>query len=118
MTSIRRRTAALAALSMSCLLMVGGVALYFVLARSLEAQFDEALLARAAALQTLTRFDGTKVEVDLSGEAMPRYGRRAEAEYFVVWVREGSGWRVLEHSASLKGAGWPMVLSEGLPALS
>jgi signal transduction histidine kinase len=111
MTSIRRRTAALVALSMAVLLAVGGVVLLIVLRRAMTAQFDEALAARAAALQSLTRFDGTRVELDFAGEAMPRFARVArqpgEAEYFVAWVRDGSGWRVLERSESLKNEAWP-----------
>ncbi len=111
MTSIRRRTAALVALSMAVSLAVGGVVLVIVLRRAMTAQFDDALAARAAALQSLTRFDGTKVEMDFAGEAMPRFarasGRPGETEYFVAWVREGSGWRVLEHSESLKSDAWP-----------
>ena len=67
MTSIRRRTAMLVALSMAVLLVVGGVVLLVVLRRAMTAQFDDALVARAAALQSLTRFDGTKVEMDFAG---------------------------------------------------
>jgi signal transduction histidine kinase len=111
MTSIRRRTAALVALSMTVLLVVGGVVLVVVLRRAMTAQFDDALSARAAALQSLTRFDGTKVEMDFAGEAMPRYARsptqRTDTEYFFAWVREGSGWHSLERSESLKDDAWP-----------
>ena len=114
MTSIRRRTAALVALSMAVLLVLGGVVLLLVLRRAMTAQFDDALSARAAALQSLTRFDGAKVEMDFAGEAMPRYARppsqRADAEFFVVWVRDGDGgrdWRSLERSESLRDDGWP-----------
>lgn len=107
MTSIRRRTAMLVALSMAVLLVVGGVVLLVVLRRAMTAQFDDALVARAAALQSLTRFDGTKVEMDFAGEAMPRYARRADAEFFVAWVRAGSGWLALERSESLREGPWP-----------
>ena len=107
MTSIRRRTAILVALSMAVLLVVGGVVLLVVLRRAMTAQFDDALVARAAALQSLTRFDGTKVEMDFAGEAMPRYARRADAEFFVAWVRAGSGWLALERSESLREGPWP-----------
>ena len=79
-----------------------------------------ALIARAAALQSLTRFDGTKVEMDFAGEAMPRFARAArqpgEAEYFVAWVREGSEWRVLERSESLKNDAWPPATVPDGPA--
>ncbi|MBY0309225.1 MAG: hypothetical protein K2Q09_10825, partial [Phycisphaerales bacterium] len=121
MTSIRRRTAALVALSMAVLLVVGGVVLFVVLRRAMTAQFDEALRARAAALQSLTRFDGSKVEMDFAGEAMPRFARtltqRTDAEFFVVWVRDRDGardWRPIERSESLHDDGWPgAVLRDG-----
>lgn len=114
MSSIRRRTAALVALSMAVLLVLGGVVLWLVLRRAMTAQFDEALSARAGALQSLTRFDGARVEMDFAGEAMPQYARplarREDAEYFVAWVRDangGSEWRILERSESLRDDGWP-----------
>jgi len=114
MTSIRSRTAALVALSMTVLLAVGGGVLLVVLRRAMTAQFDDALAARAAALQSLTRFDGTTIEMEFAGEAMPRYAPRADAEFFHAWVRDGSGWRTLERSESLRGDGWPpTTLREG-----
>lgn len=120
MTSIQLRTAALVAVCMSVLLVLGGVVLVIVLRRAMTAQFDDALIARAAALQSLTRFDGTKVEMDFAGEAMPRFARAArqpgEAEYFVAWVREGSEWRVLERSESLKNDAWPPATVPDGPA--
>jgi signal transduction histidine kinase len=111
MTSIRRRTAALVALSTTVLVVVGGVVMLIVLSRAMTAQFDEALAARAAALQSLTSFDGSKVEMDPAGEAMPRYARptrpRADPEFFVAWVRVAGAWRVLARSESLNDAQWP-----------
>ncbi|MFO0855966.1 MAG: ATP-binding protein [Phycisphaerales bacterium] len=120
MTSIRRRTAALVAVSMAVLLLIGGVVLLIVLRRAMTAQFDDALVARASALQGLTRFDGTKVEMDYAGEAMPKFARspaqRGDAEYFVAWVRDGQGWRPLERSESLKDDAWPPAASRDGPA--
>lgn len=117
--SIRRRTATLVASSFVVLLVAGGAVLYTVLRGALTSQFDEGLTARAEALRSLTRFDGTKVEIDFTGEAMPRFGqqRGGEAEYFIVWVREaGTGmWRALERSESLGSQAWPAAdaLAEG-----
>ncbi len=111
MRSIRRQTAMLVAVSFVALLAAGGAVLYGVLHRTLTAQFDSALAARAEALRSLTRFDGAKVEFDFAGEAMPRFARRGggEAEYFVAWVREpgSDAWRVLERSESIGAAEWP-----------
>jgi len=113
-TSIRRRTATLVALSMAALLVVGGVALLAVLRRAMTDQFDEAISARASALQSITRFDGVKVEMDFSGEAMPRFSRGDDAEYFIAWVQEGPQWRVLERSESLRDNAWPPQAAAGI----
>ncbi len=107
MISIRRRVAFLVVLSLTLLLVVGGEVLIVVFRQAMTLQFDDALAARAAALQSLTRFDGTTVEMDFAGEAMPHYGRFAEAEFFVAWVRDGRGWRELERSESLRAIEWP-----------
>ncbi|MBL9030243.1 MAG: GHKL domain-containing protein [Phycisphaerae bacterium] len=114
MMSIRSRTAALVAGSILVLLLLGGGALLVVIRAALTAQFDDALAARAEALRSLTRFDGTKVEMDFAGEAMPRFvrsGPRASgaegSEFFVAWVQSEGAWRVLERSESLGNVEWP-----------
>lgn len=114
MTSIRLRTAALVAVCIKALLVVGGLVLMSVLRAALTAPFDEALAARAEALRSLVRVDHGRVELDFAGEAMPRYAapsRGAVAgehpEYFVVWVRERDTWRLLEQSESLRDPAWP-----------
>lgn len=121
MNSIRLRTAAIVAAGIMVLLVLGGLLLIVVIRSALTGQFDESLAARAEALRSLTRFDGHKVEMDFSGEAMPRFarstspGRDADnVEYFVAWVHdagdpgnEGNGWRVLERSESLGDRVWP-----------
>lgn len=103
MTSIRQRTSGLVAISIAALLALGGVALFLVVRAALTGQFDDGLSTRAAALQSLTRFDGTKVEMDVAGEILPRYKPGAEAEYFVAWVSGPGGWKELGRSESLRG---------------
>ncbi len=114
MTSIRRRTATLVAVSIAGLLLLGGLTLFVVLTSAMTAQFDAALAVRTGALQSLTHYDGSEVEIDFSGEALPGFaGARngdlagAEAEYFVAWIADGSEWRLLERSESLRGMAWP-----------
>lgn len=108
MTSIRRRTSLLVAVSMSVVLALGGLVLFVVVRAALTRQFDDGLAARAAALQSLTRLDRGAVEMDIAGEVLPRYQAGKDAEYFVAWVRDGEGWRVLERSESLRGGAWPV----------
>ncbi len=114
MTSIRLRTAALVAVCIKVLLVVGGLALLTVLRAALTAPFDESLAARAEALRTLVRADHGRVELDFAGEAMPRYAVPTRGvvagehpEYFVAWVREHDSWRLLEHAESLRDPAWP-----------
>ena len=107
MNSIRRRTAALVALSMAALLVIGGAVLLVVLRGAIIAQFDDALTARAAALQSLTGFDGTSVELDVSREIMPRYASAANTEFFIAWTKDANGWTPLQRAATLSDDAWP-----------
>ncbi len=102
MTSIRKRTSLLVAFSVAMLLALGGVLLFLVVRAALTRQFDDGLSTRAAALQALTRFDGTKVEMDVSGDVLPRYKPGADAEYFLAWVDGPDGWKELARSESLR----------------
>lgn len=114
MTSIRLRTAALVAVCIKALLVVGGLSLMIVLRAALTVPFDEALAARAEALRSLVRMDNGRVELDFAGESMPRYAAPSRGtvagehpEYFVAWVRENDDWRLLERSESLNVPAWP-----------
>ncbi|CAN5716478.1 hypothetical protein BH11PLA1_BH11PLA1_11270 [soil metagenome] len=109
MTSIRARTSMLVAVSSAALLALGGLTLFMVVRAALTRQFDDGLAARVAALQSLARFDGAKVEMDIAGEFMPRYQTGNDAEFFIAWVRGAGGWTVLEQSESLRTGVWPLV---------
>lgn len=92
MTSIRRRLLAGTAVGVSLAFAISGV-LVLVLARSsLYTQFDETLVARAAALSALVEQDGDGVEIELDPAGTP--GERA---YFELW----DGERVLMRSTNL-----------------
>ena len=112
MNSIRHRTAMLVAASVAVLLALGGLTLFAVVRASLTHQFDDGLISRAVALQSLTRFDGRAVEMDIAGEVMPRYQPGAEAECFVAWERRATGWVILERSESLGGGAWSLAGDE------
>lgn len=101
--SIRRQTFLLVAIVMTALLTIGGIALLFAVRSTLTAQFDDGLSARAGALQSLARFDGHAIDMDVAGEALPRYQPGSDAEFFIVWSRSPDGWRVVERSESLAG---------------
>jgi two-component system sensor histidine kinase QseC len=104
--SIRRRLLGGTAIGVALAFAISGV-LVLVLARSsLYAQFDDALVARAAALATLVEFDDGAVVVEADPAGAP-----GEQAYFEVWEGE----RVLMRSTSL-GAG-DLERSEGPQAL-
>jgi len=113
LTSIRRQTSILVAVSIAGLLALGGLALFVVVRAALTSQFDEVLASRASALQSLTRFDVDEVEMDIAGEVMPRDQAGKDAEFFVAWVRSDKGWQVLERSESLLAVAWS--LAAGVP---
>ena len=101
-TSIRKRTSGLVAISVAALIALGGIVLFVVVRAALTAQFDDGLSTRATALKAMTRFDGTKVEIDVAGEVLPRYKPGADAEYFLAWVDGPDGWKELARSQSLR----------------
>ncbi|MEO7096602.1 MAG: hypothetical protein ABI175_25310, partial [Polyangiales bacterium] len=94
MRSIRARLLAGTALGVALAFAIAG-ALVLVLARSsLYTQFDEALVARAAALSALVEQDGDGVEIELDPAGVP-----GDHSYFELW----DGERVLLRAASLVG---------------
>lgn len=98
MTSIRRRLA-VPLLAGSCLLVLAaGLLLSGLISRRLRAEFDDALLAKARALVTLTRQEAGAVEIDFADEVMPEFSAPSAPEYFQLWLANGT---VLERSESL-----------------
>ena len=92
MTSIRTRLLAGTAVGVSLAFAISGV-LVLVLARSsLYMQFDETLVARAAALTALVEQDGDGVQLEVDPAGVP-----GEQAYFELW----DGERVLLRSTSL-----------------
>ena len=104
MTSIRRRTSVLVAATLAVMLAVGGVVLFIVVRAALTRQFDDGLLSRAAALQSLVHVNERGIDFDISGEALPRYQPDVDAEVFIAWIQEHGSWRLLERSESLNEA--------------
>ncbi len=63
-------------------------------------QFDNALESKARALVTLTKFDGSEVELDFADEFMPEFESPNSPEYFELFLGDGS---LLERSNSFNG---------------
>ncbi len=67
-------------------------------ARRLRQEFDQALLAKARALVTLTKQHRGEVEIDFADEFMPEFEAPSRPEYFQLRLGEGAS---LERSHSL-----------------
>jgi signal transduction histidine kinase len=107
--SIRRTLTIWLLGALGTLVVVAGPGLFIGVRAALTRQFDQTLLSRASALISATRWDGAKVEMDLSSEAMPWYQPSPAAEYFELRQTEplsGSGETLLVRSASLGTAPW------------
>ena len=108
MTSIRRSLTVRLLVWLGVLLLAAGVALFLGIRVALLRQFDATLHARASMLQSGTKWDGEKVDVDFTPEAMPWYRAGASAEYFEVGRvgTDGGPERVVTRSPSLGAGEW------------
>lgn len=99
MNSIQRRLN-LSLGAVSCLLGgIGGIALYLILRAGLLAEFDDALRANAESLSLQTEQSRTEFKFDPVGELMPAFERVEHADYFQLWLSDGS---TLARSTSLQ----------------
>lgn len=97
MRSISKTITVTIIISIGLILALGQVAIDFAVTRWLTEQFDTAMEARARALVTLTKFDGSEVELDFADEFMPEFEAPAEPQYFELFLGDGS---LLERSHS------------------
>jgi two-component system, OmpR family, heavy metal sensor histidine kinase CusS len=72
------------------LLLAAGLGLRIIVAQSLQGEFDRALLAKARGLVALTEQEGDQVEFEFESEHMPEFGGGGAAEYFELWLADGS----------------------------
>ncbi len=77
-----------------------GFAVYVVVTRSLEAQFDMNLSDRVKGLASLLFQVEDDVEFEFSGELMPEYEEKENPAFFELWFEDGT---LLEKSESLRG---------------
>ncbi len=96
--SIYRRLTAWLVIGVGLLLLVTGLVIDTVVGQRLRDEFDQALLAKARVLVTLTEQDQEGVEFDLADEVMPEFDDPDAPEYFQLWLGNGVP---LERSGSL-----------------
>ena len=82
------------------ILAIGQIVVDRVVGNLLLSQFDVALESKARALVTLTKYDGTEVELDFSDEFMPEFESLENPEYFELFLGDGN---LLERSHSFDG---------------
>ena len=79
---------------------VAGVAVYVLLARALERQFDVTMADRVQQFASILFQVENELELEFSGELMPEYERVERAAYFQLWFTDG---RLIERSDTLAG---------------
>ena len=82
------------------ILAIGQIVVDRVAENLLLNQFDVALESKARALVTLTKYDGTEVELDFADEFMPEFEAPENPEYFELFLGNGN---LLERSHSFDG---------------
>ncbi len=85
----------------SVVLLAAGAAVYLVVIRSLEAQFDANLADRVLGFASILFQVEDQVEFEFSDQLMPEYQRGEHPDYFELRYADG---RLLEGSESLRGA--------------
>lgn len=66
------------------IVVLGGAAAFLLLRSTLVARFDETLASRAAAIVTLTQWDGDKIDFDFNSASMPWYEPGPHAEFYQI----------------------------------
>lgn len=98
MRSIRRRLVVSLLVGSGLLVLAAGLGASVIVTRHLRNEFDQALVAKARALVTLTGQHQGEVEIDFADELMPEFEAREQPEYFQLRLADGT---LLERSHSL-----------------
>ena len=99
-SSLRLRVLIWTTLATATMLALLGVAIYFSLRQTLQSEFDEAILAQARALASMTEQHKDQVKLEFDADQMPEFQEKVRPEYFEVWI-DGQG--ALGRSESLGG---------------
>jgi len=71
----------------------------YAIVTKIRHEYDNALLAKARAMVTLTEQENNAVELEFADEFMPEFDRKINPEYFQIWYEDG---RILERSNALE----------------
>ena len=89
MRSLRVQLILGTALTTAAVLLVSGVVLYASISRALWTEFDQSLAAKARSLATLFEQDDG-LECDLGEVSLPEFEPSDQAEYYQVWLPDGT----------------------------
>lgn len=90
MSSLRTRLFVYLVAGAAALFLVAGIALTRTISGWLQREFDRGLVARARGLIAITEQEGTRIEFDFAVDLMPEFRSSAHAEYFELWLADGS----------------------------
>ena len=100
MKSLRARLLAGTTLSTTAVLLGAGAVLYALMSRTLRAEFDESLAAKARSLAALTEQETDGLEFEPAEVSLPEFEPSKHAEYYQLWLPDGT---VFARSPSLCG---------------
>jgi hypothetical protein len=106
MSSIRRTLTLWLVATLAVLMAVAGIAMFLGIRAALTAQFDDTLRARLVTLRAAARWDGEKLDLDYTDDAMPWYRAGKEPEYFEIRFVDSGTPKVAARSASLHDLSW------------
>lgn len=99
--SIKRRLSCWLLGGIAVIMLTAGIILDLLAVYQLRRAYDQALLAKARAIVTLTEQSRDGVELEFADEFMPEFEAEKQPSYFQLWLADGS---TLERSRSLGGA--------------
>lgn len=104
MITLRKKLTLIILATLGLLIGSSGVAIYYSAYNSLLRQFDNALLAKAEAIMSVTEQSGSRIELEFSDEIMQNYGKDG-TDYFELFSSDG---RSIERSQSLGKYHFPL----------
>lgn len=106
--SIRRRLIVAVVAGSALVLLAASVFLDMMIGLRLQKSFDESLLEKAQALESLVEQEPSGIEFEFSREVMPQYGDGKDPAYFQLWLNRDNS---LERSPSLDESNLPQYLT-------
>ncbi len=98
MSSLRLRVLIWTTLATATMLALLGVGIYYSMRQTLLSEFDQAILAQARALASMTEQHRDRAKLEFDAEQMPEFWGQVRSEFCPIWI---DGQDVLARSDSL-----------------